>query len=118
MRHSYRISSVLPNRHLSKLFRSRFAENHFGKPQRGVTNRLRPTDANELRVPRSLLAEQMRIVLRISQLFLACNEREQRISSHPIMSLQVLEQVPWESPEGSAARPHGPDSAELLEMNA
>jgi type I restriction enzyme S subunit len=62
--------------YLPELFRSRFAQSQFDEPQRGLKNSFRLTDVTQFLVPLPPLAEQRRIVTRVSELMAICNQLE------------------------------------------
>ena len=61
---------------LAELFRSRFAQEQFNEPQRGIKNSFPLTDLTQLVVPLPPLAEQHRIVAKVDEFMALCDRLE------------------------------------------
>ena len=66
--------------YLAELFRSQFARDQFNAPQRGIKNSFRLTDITEFLVPLPPLAEQHRIVAKIDELLVLCDQLEANLA--------------------------------------
>ena len=83
----------LEGRYLPELFRSRFAQNQFDEPQRGLKNSFRLTDVTHFLVPLPPLPEQHRIVAKVDELMAWCDQLETNLTTAQTESARLLESV-------------------------
>jgi type I restriction enzyme S subunit len=67
---------LLKGRYLPEFLRSDFAQNQFQEPQRGIKNSFRLSDLSAIVVPLPPLAEQHRIVAKVDELMVFCDQLE------------------------------------------
>ena len=83
----------MKGRYLPELFRSRFAQEQFNAPQRGIKNSFRLTDITQFLVPLPPLAEQHRIVAKVDELMALCDRLEESLATGDYARRRLLETV-------------------------
>jgi type I restriction enzyme S subunit len=85
--------AAMKGRYLAELFRSQFAQAQFNEPQRGIKNSFRLTDVTQFVLPLPPLAEQHRIVAKVDELMVICDQLEEQITATEQDSRCFLESV-------------------------
>ena len=83
----------MKGRYLPELFRSRFAQEQFNAPQRGIKNSFRLTDITQFLVPLPPLAEQHRIIAKVDELMALCDRLEESLATGDYTRRRLLETV-------------------------
>ena len=100
---------IMKGKYLPELFRSPFAQNQFNAPQRGIKNSFRLTDVTEFVVPLPPLAEQHRIVAKVTELMTLCDQLASSLTAAATARTRLLEATlrealnPAETPVPKAA---------------
>jgi type I restriction enzyme S subunit len=92
----------MKGRFLPELFRSPFAQRQFNEPQRGIKNSFRLTDVTQFVVPLPPIAEQKRIVAKIDELMVICDQLEANLKTADGTRANLLEVLLRESLESQA----------------
>jgi type I restriction enzyme S subunit len=82
--------SEMKGRYLAEILRSPFAKNQFDEPQRGIKNSFRLTDVSHFLVPLPPLAEQHRIVAKVDELMVLCDQLEAQMTAVESDSRRLL----------------------------
>ena len=81
------------NRYFPELMRSPLANIQFNAPQRGVKNSFRLSDVGEMIIPIPPLAEQPRIVKKVDELMVLCDQLKDRLNQAQTLQQQLANAV-------------------------